>query len=241
MCLQLNYSLPSEMNHYIIFPLMCIPSLRLINIYFFSWALCVWRSGPLWWCLLLPFEPKHHFNTCGSTLYLHGLDFYCRSHQQQGSFMRWEQKKMIALEFRLYTVCSAHSFALLSPPPPHPPTPPLSNKHMKTDLAAHTFTFIYRAVHAAQSFVEWFYLWILSCKVFGSVFWRTRHFFFFFFCIPPGKWNIFLTCCQVGFLWVNKHVPLHPYIQLSLNDVSRIQPRIADPVSVCFRMFVLVR
>lgn len=67
---------------------------------------------------------------------------------------------MIALEFRLYTVCSAHSFALLSPPPAP------SNKRMKTDLAAHTFTFIYCAVHIARSFVELFYLWILSCKVF---------------------------------------------------------------------------
>lgn len=83
---------------------------------------------------------------------------------------------MIALEFRLYTVCSAHSFALLSLH--HILPPALSNKRMKTDLAAHTFTFIYCAVHIARSFVELFYLWILSCNVFGSVLWRTRHFFF---------------------------------------------------------------
>lgn len=58
-----------------------------------------------------------------------------------------------------------------------PPPAALSNKRMKTDLAAHTFTFIYCAVHIARSLVKLFYLWILSCKVFGSV-WGGRGIFF---------------------------------------------------------------
>lgn len=150
-------------------------NIYLINIYiiyyffFFLSSMCdPLEVSPLWWFLLLPCERKHHFNTSRSTLYLHGLDFYCRSHQQQGSFMRWEQKKWLLLNSD-YTPCARA-----------PPTilPGLSNKCMKTDWAAHTFTFIYCAVHIARSLVELFYLWILSCKVFGSVLWRMRHFFF---------------------------------------------------------------